>query len=84
MHEHVDTRDGQPRPISLLDDLVTARLRSRQLPRCRPTSPRMLNPEKGVFIQSKNKPTLDLAVEPVPGRETTVVLCSTRPRASRC
>ena len=66
MHDHVDTRDGQPRPVSLLDDLAATApvAATAEMPA---DLAAMLNPEKGVFIRAKNKPVLDLAVEPVPG-----------------
>ena len=66
MDEHLDTRDGQPRPVSLLDNLAATGpvAATAEMPA---DLAGMLNPEKGVFIRAKNKPVLDLAVEPVPG-----------------
>jgi len=66
LDEHLDTRDGQPRPVSLLDNLAATGpvAATAEMPA---DLAGMLNPEKGVFIRAKNKPVLDLAVEPVPG-----------------
>jgi hypothetical protein len=59
-------RFGQPRPVSLLDDLVASVsvAATAEIP---DDLAAMLNPEKGVFIRATTKPVLDLAVEPVPG-----------------
>lgn len=66
MHDHVETRHDQLRPVSSLDDLAATVpvAATAEMPA---DLAAMLNPEKGVFIRAKNRPVLDVAVEPVPG-----------------
>ncbi|MFN0071992.1 MAG: trypsin-like serine peptidase [Chloroflexota bacterium] len=66
MDDHVDTGDGKPRPVSLLDDLAAAVpvAATAEMPA---DLAAMLNPEKGVYIRAEHTPVLDVAVEPVPG-----------------
>ena len=66
MNDPLDTRDRPPRPVSLLDDL-TATVQVAATAEMPADVAALLNPEKGVFIRAKNKPVLDLGVEPVPG-----------------
>ena len=66
MGDPLDTGDGQPRPVSLLDDLA-ATVSVAPTAEMPADLAAMLNPEKGVFIRAKDRPVLDVAVEPVPG-----------------